>query len=212
MRPLIITLALLVLAGAGGFFYWRANPEAFAPAPEVVAPPPPPEPPRAEMCSAQHGRYAHRRDPSLTLRLEQGPGQVMVSASAISDYSPGSLGERVFVVTTGDGREFRYAAASSLGYTLNYLFPLDGTQARIGRGVDLIQVSTFTTDMEYVPGLPRMEYAAPAHIYAPNLFRHLYAQGGNPRIAVPIDFFDFVSCAEPEAEAPAPQEQAAPAQ
>lgn len=207
MRGLLIMVALLLVLGGAGFAVWRMNPGLLQPSttapPEQPAAAAQPERRRAEFCSAQDAIYAHRRDPSLTMRLVDGPDSIRAYGSSATSY--GNLGGLFFVVRQGE-QEFRFAAASSQGVTLNYLFPLRADNSiTIPAGVDLIQVSTFDSAFVYTPGLPRLEYAAPAYIYAPNMTRYLY-NNSSPRIEAPIDFFDFQSCesaAAPEAAQPA---------
>lgn len=207
MRGLIIMIALVAILGGAGFLFWRSNPAAFQPAPVAETAQAEPEQPQrlaAEYCSAQDAIYAYRRDPTLTMRLVDGPDRVRAFGASATSY--GNLGDLYFIVRKGE-QEFRFAAASSQGVTLNYLFPLrDGDSISIPAGVDLIQVSTFDSEFVYTPGLPRLAYAAPAHIYAPNLTRYLYTNS-NPRIEAPVDFFDFQSC-----ETTAPPATSEPAQ
>lgn len=210
MRGLIIMVALLLVLGGAGYAVWRMNPgllqapaSAPAGAPETAAQP---ERLRAEYCSAQDAVYTYRRDPTLTMRLVDGPDMVRAYGASASSYA--NLGNLFFLVRQGE-QEFRFAAASSQGVTLNYLFPLrNDDSVTIPAGVDLIQVSTFDSEFAYTSGLPRLEYAAPAYIYAPNMTRYLY-NNSSPRIEAPVDFFDFQSCettappAAPEAAQPA---------
>lgn len=211
MRGLIIMIALLSLIGGGAFLFWQTNPGMFQRAADTTAEAPAaatqPQRPRAEYCSAQDAIYAYRRDPTLTMRLVDGPDVIRAYGAAASSF--GNLGSLFFVVRKGE-QEFRFAAASSQGVTLNYLFPLRADDSvTIPAGVDLIQVSTFDSNFVYTPGLPRLEYAAPAYIYAPNMTRYLYNNSG-PRIEAPVDFFDFQSCET--SAAPAAPEAAQPAQ
>jgi hypothetical protein len=206
MRAFFITLVLLAAIAAGFYYYWRDHPEVFAreaEAPEA-APPPTEEtlPRRAEFCSAQDARYEHAGSRELKLRLVAGPGAVTARGDGIANYD--NLGTLIFVVGYQE-REFRFAAASSLGPTMNYLFPMTGAASvEVPRGVDLIQMSAFDTQYAYVPGLARLDHAAPAHVFAPNLSRWLYERGGEPRIEAPVGFFDFVACEPAAAAAQAP--------
>jgi hypothetical protein len=165
-----------------------------------------PEQQRAESCTAGDAIYAYRRDPTLTMRITAGPDTVRAFGSAASSFT--NLGSLAFVVRKG-AQEFRFASASSQGVTLNYLFPLRADNSiTIPAGVDLIQVSTFNSDLVYAPALPQLESPAPAHIYAPSLTRYLYTNS-SPRIEAPVDFFDFQSC---ETATPAAAETTHPAE
>jgi hypothetical protein len=192
-RALIATVVAAAIAAGGYVAYRRAKPPEPIRAVSREAPAPVLPRLRAEFCAAQDARYAYREDPTLSLRLTPGLGRVAAIGAGAENYD--NLGDLLFVVKSADGREFRFAAASSVGFTTNYLFPMSGsTQARVLHDADLIQASTFNTDLQYVPGLPRLDHAAPAHIYAPNLPRYLFNHGGEPRIEARIGFFDFEGC------------------
>jgi hypothetical protein len=80
---------------------------------------------------------------------------------------------------------------------VHYLFPVAEDGRVVARsGLDLIQVSTFDTRWGYTSGLPIDTLAAPAHIYAPNMARHISALTANDEhpIDASISFFDFVFC------------------
>jgi hypothetical protein len=215
MRAFFITLVLLAGIAGGVYYYWRENPEAFA-ARDLEAPveerrttrEAPPRP-RAEFCSAQDAVYQWRGAQNVKLRLVAGPGQVAAQGSGVSSYD--NLGTLLFVVSAGE-REFRFAAASSLGVTINYLFPMrDAASVTVPAGVDLIQMSAFDSNLNYVSGLPRLDHAAPAHIFAPNLTRWLYSNGGEPRIEAPVAMIDFASCEPGTPDAQSAAADSAPA-
>ncbi len=200
MRAFFITLVLLAAIGAGGYNYWREHPEVFAAAPN--APPPDPEPtprrPRAELCSVQDARYQHRANSAVTLRAVAAPVSVTARGDGAANYE--NVGAFVYVIGDG-GREFRFAAASSTGSGMNYLLPMsDEASANVPTGIDLIQASAFDGQLNYIAGPLRLDQIAPAHLFAPSLSRWLFNAGGEPRLELPIAFFDFAACEPAAAE------------
>lgn len=210
MRAFFITLVLLAAIGAGVYNYWKQNPEAFAAKSETPAPAPEirrAQRPRAELCSVRDARYQHRVNSGVTLRIAASPEGFAARGDGASGYE--NIGAAQFVVA-GGGREFRFAAGAARGDGATFLFPtMSETETAIPAGGDLIQLSAFDGQLNYVAGLPRLDQIAPAHLYAPGLSRWFAANSGEPKLELPIAFFDFVSCAPPPV--PAQAGEAAPA-
>jgi hypothetical protein len=200
MRSFVVTIliALLGIAGFGAYRYFAPPP----PAKTVEAPKQKPAPSTAEYCASADALYTLRGDRKYTMRMESG-GSYIAPAFLLRDFAQNGAGERTFVVTTPDKRVFRFALVASLGYTSNYLFPIRGEKTIVPlTGVDLIPVSLFDTQHQYVPGLPNMNSAAPARVWAPNIARYLYKSGGEPRLTPEMNFFDFEMCEEALSAAP----------
>lgn len=210
MRAFFITLVLLAAIGAGVYNYWKQNPEAFAAKREAPAPAPEsqrPQRPRAELCSVRDARYRHRVNSGVTLRIVAGPEGFAARGEGAHGYE--NVGAAQVVVVDGE-REFRFAAGAARADGAIFLFPTTNeAEAEIPVGGELIQVSAFDGQFNHVAGLPRLDQIAPAHLLAPTLSRWFAANSGEPKLELPIAFFDFVSCAPPPV--PAQAGEAAPA-
>lgn len=206
MRAFFITLVLLAAIGGGGYYYWREHPEAFATESAASAPPAPDATPtpeaqaaRVESCTVQNARYESRGNRGLKFRFAATPENFAASGPGAAAYDAPAL---LLVATSGE-RSFRFAAATTTGAATSYLFPAANEASVVVPAAADLQVSVFDSDLNYLAALPRLDAAAPKHIFAPNLGKYLAEQGGEPRIEAPISMIDFVYCDESRAPAPA---------
>lgn len=213
----IIFLAVLAAAVAGGYyFYTQQSTQAPQQSPELFAPPPAaPPPPRAAECQVTRATYRLRGDPRIRLTFEAPPG---FSADAPAPANPlvdsGSAGPPAIVVfhITTTAQTYKFEPVVTQGYERMLLYPFANGRSTALTGANAITIAMFDDEYDYIDGVPEIRSAAPAHLFAPDLTRWVYNQGGARRVNAPVGMFDFDQCARPPnaataAEAPAPAKQ-----
>jgi hypothetical protein len=175
MRAFFIALVLIAAIAGGGYYYWRENPEAFAPKAE----PAPAEeeadarrdPPSAKQCAAVDARYMFTNDQRIRLALRpQTSGAPVIT---LDGGEPGNLLFAFKLDSVADELVFRpdntqVAGAPAHVRSRTFLLPEQGG-ARV-------QVSLFDSGMRYIAHLPRHDKQAPAYVYVPELMAMLPAQ------------------------------------
>ena len=197
MRALVMMLVLLAALGAGGYFYWQNNPNAFAPKSTLTPPAPPPRAAKAEDCPAGRARYEFANDTRFTLHFERVPSH---QAIEIAEFQGHRLPNLTFVVHVSTlGLDTTLTPASGVSRN-GPSYSADVLSLR-AEGVQ-VPVYMFDSDMRYLSEWLRDDSPAPASVFMPEVMRVLYAHHVN----MPPAAFVFRSCA-PEATpaaAPAP--------
>lgn len=197
----IIFLAILAAAIAGGYYFYTqqgASSQAPQQSSEMFAPPAAaPAPLRAGECPVTRATYRLRGDPRIRLTFEAPPG-FSAAPRAPSLIDSGGAGGApailVFSITT-TAQSYRFEPVVTPGYERMLLFPFANGRSTSLTGANAIDVSMFDAEYDYIDGVPVLGSTAPAHLFAPDLTRWIYNQGGERRVNSPIGMFDFDNCA-----------------